>query len=239
MLTIELGYLYGVREKRLRPDLANSASGAIEASIFALLGLLLAFTFSAAQERMEYRRKLIMEETNLISTAYLRLDLLSEPTRAELRRIFQEYVDVRIAVYHSSNDLPKATQEAERARVLERQIWAGAIAALKGENPSLEVVVLPALNNMFDIATTRMAMIKAHTPATIFGLLFIVALLSAAVAGYGMAKSPGRNWFHRLAFVAIVSATVFVITDLEFPRRGWIRIDATDQLLIDLRKSMN
>jgi hypothetical protein len=82
-------------------------------------------------------------------------------------------------------------------------------------------------------------MARAHTPGVIFALLFVIALLSAAVAGYGMSKSPGRNWFHRLAFVLIVSATVYVITDLEFPRRGLIRLDATDQLLVDLRQSMN
>jgi len=32
--------------------------------------------------------------------------------------------------------------------------------------------------------------------------------------------------------------TIYVIIDLEFPRIGLIRINATDRLLVDLRKKM-
>jgi hypothetical protein len=31
---------------------------------------------------------------------------------------------------------------------------------------------------------------------------------------------------------------VYVILDIEFPRRGPIRVDAFDQVLVDLRQSM-
>jgi hypothetical protein len=41
-----------------------------------------------------------------------------------------------------------------------------------------------------------------------------------------------------VAFSAILSLTVYVIVDLEYPRLGLIRVDAADQILIDLRKSM-
>jgi hypothetical protein len=39
-------------------------------------------------------------------------------------------------------------------------------------------------------------------------------------------------------FAATISLTFYVIIDLEFPRVGLIRIDAADQTLIDLRKSL-
>jgi hypothetical protein len=35
-----------------------------------------------------------------------------------------------------------------------------------------------------------------------------------------------------------MSLTFYVVLDLEFPRLGLIRVDAADQVLIDLRKSM-
>ena len=35
-----------------------------------------------------------------------------------------------------------------------------------------------------------------------------------------------------------LSLTVYVIVDLEFPRYGLIRVDAADEVLNDLRKSM-
>ena len=39
-------------------------------------------------------------------------------------------------------------------------------------------------------------------------------------------------------FAAVLSLTVYVILDLEFPRLGLIRVDAADQVLIELRESM-
>jgi hypothetical protein len=35
-----------------------------------------------------------------------------------------------------------------------------------------------------------------------------------------------------------MSLTVYVIIDIEFPRLGLIRIDAADQMLVELRNSM-
>ena len=43
---------------------------------------------------------------------------------------------------------------------------------------------------------------------------------------------------HMLAFAVIMAVTVYVILDLEYPRLGLIRVDAVDQVLVDLRDSM-
>jgi len=51
----------------------------------ALLGLLLAFTFSGASSRFDARRHLIIEETNAIGTAYLRLGMLPAAAQPALR----------------------------------------------------------------------------------------------------------------------------------------------------------
>ena len=60
--------------------------GVIEGAVFALLGLLLAFTFSGAATRFEGRRHLIVEEANDIGTAYLRVDLLPADAQPESSR---------------------------------------------------------------------------------------------------------------------------------------------------------
>jgi hypothetical protein len=54
----------------------TAAVGTVEGAVFGLLALLVAFTFSGAAARFDTRRQLIVEETNDIGTAYLRLDLL-------------------------------------------------------------------------------------------------------------------------------------------------------------------
>ena len=50
------------------PEGAQAGTGSINAAVFGLLGLLLAFAFSGAESRFDMRRRLIIEETNAVST---------------------------------------------------------------------------------------------------------------------------------------------------------------------------
>ena len=71
---------------RARNDSGTSEGVAtIDAALFALLGLLIAFTFSGAATRFEARRELIRDEANAIGTAYLRIDLLTPAAQPALR----------------------------------------------------------------------------------------------------------------------------------------------------------
>ena len=47
------------------------------------------------------------------------------------------------------------------------------------------------------------------------------------------------NVLHSVAFAVVLSVTAYVIIDLEYPRLGFIQISDSDQVLVDLRKSMN
>jgi hypothetical protein len=100
------------------------------------------------------------------------------------------------------------------------------------------MLLLPAINDMIDITTTRSAAAQTHPPTVIFFMLAALSLVSALFAGYEMAAGVSRNWIHMIGFALIVAGTVFVILDLEYPRLGWIRIDAVDQLLVDVRDHM-
>ena len=54
-----------------------------------------------------------------------------------------------------------------------------------------------------------------------------------------MAASSERSLLHVLAFALLMTISVYVILDLEYPRLGFLRIDAFDSLLVDVRRSMN
>jgi hypothetical protein len=73
----------------------------------------------------------------------------------------------------------------------------------------------------------------------VFVMLFGLALVASLLAGYGMTGGKLRSRFHMLGFALVMAIAVFVILDIEYPRLGWIRIDAFDQALVDLRESMN
>jgi hypothetical protein len=72
----------------------------------------------------------------------------------------------------------------------------------------------------------------------IFVMLAALALGAALLAGHAMAAARERSWMHVIGFALIVSATFYVILDLEYPRLGLIRVDSADQLLENLRESM-
>jgi hypothetical protein len=91
---------------------------------------------------------------------------------------------------------------------------------------------------MFEIATTRTRALHTHTSPIITGFLLAVILLSALLAGQSMAAGK-RRMSHYLLFATVTAATMYLIFDLEYPRFGLIRVDADDQMLVELRGSMN
>jgi len=100
------------------------------------------------------------------------------------------------------------------------------------------VVLLPALNVMIDITTTKTMAAQMHPPKIIFVVLFALALVSSLLAGYGMSGGKSRSWFHMLCFAIVIAVMIYVVLDIEYPRLGLIRVDAFDQALVDLRESM-
>ena len=68
----------------------------MEGAVFALLGLLVAFAFSGAATRFDTRRQLIVEETNAVGTAYVRLDLLPAEVQPTLRARVRQYLATRL-----------------------------------------------------------------------------------------------------------------------------------------------
>jgi len=192
--------------------------------------------------RFDGRRALVVDEANAIGTAYLRIDLLPAAAQPRLREAFRSYTDARIATYKKLPDLNAASEELARSLQLQTEIWSQAIAGtrLPDSRPAAEMLVMPALNAMFDIATVRVMATQMHPPTIVFAMLIGLALASALLAGYQSAEDKGhvRNGLHKVGFAAIIALTVYVIIDIEYPRLGWIRIDAVDQVLLNVRASM-
>ncbi len=219
---------------------AGKAFGPLAGAVFALMGLLLAFTFSGAATRFEAKRQLIVAETNAIETAYLRIDLLPLPRQEPLRESFRRYLDARLAFYRKLGDSDAAKTAMARVTALQRDIWSQAvIAGREGASDPAAVFVLSSLNAMIDITTTRTAALQMHPPAIVFALLAVLPMICSLLAGYDVA-GKGRSLIHMLGFVVILTITIYVILDYEYPRAGFfISLDSADQLLVNLRQSMN
>lgn len=240
LLFLELGRQTGLHRLRQDPDGLASGTGTAEGSVFGLLGLLIAFTFSGAAERFEQRRHLITQEANAIGTAYLRLDLLGETDRVALQKQFSDYTLLRARAFRDVDDMPLTLQRLDETNRQQQLIWQQALQATQGSTaaPQAAMLLLPALNEMIDITTTRFVATQNHPPIAIFLLLTGLSLIGALLVGYEMAANHRRSWLHHLAFAAILSLSVYIIIDMEFPRFGMIRIHSADQVLLDLQQQM-
>ena len=211
----------------------------LEGGVFGLMGLLIALTFSVSASRLETRRQMIVDEANAIGTAWLRIALLPEPKQGAMRQYFRQYVDTRLAFHRDVADSDAAARALWRTNSLQGEIWSNAVAGC-AETPSTAatIVFLPALNSMIDITTSGTMMAKNHLPLVIRGLLVLAPLLCAFMAGIESSPRAQQVWIPSILFALMLSLTVYVILDLDYPRVGVIRIDAVDEALIELRASM-
>ena len=237
---LEIGRRVGLRQAARDGEEARPGLGAVEGAIFGLLGLLIAFTFSGAMTRFDQRRHLIVEESNAIGTAWLRLDLLPPAVQPELRELFRRYLDTRLEMYRKLPDIAAAKAERAQGVKLESEIWSRAIAAARAsDKPQAAVLVVSALNTMIDLANSETMATKLHPPPIIFVMLAILTLTSSFLAGYAMASRKSHHWIHSVSFAVIIAITVYVILDIEYPLLGFFRIDATTQTFMELRQSMS
>jgi hypothetical protein len=239
LICLEVGFRIGIASSRKNHELAYEGTGTIDAAVFALLGLLLGFSFAGAMSRFEARRELIVREANAIGTAYLRIDMLPSNDQPQIRALFRDYLDARLRGIQLLRSGGSAGQEFARAIELQAQIWNRALEASKSDSTqNSNRLLMPAINEMIDVTTTRMIAGSTRLPALIFQLLVTVALLSGLLAGYAMAKRKSRSWLHMLLYAAVIPITIYAVLDFEDPRSGFIRVDAADKALTQLRDSI-
>jgi len=241
LLMLEIGRRLAIRRRPRESEGERGSLSTIEGAVFALFGLVVAFTFSGAASRFNEKRGLIAEEANYVETAYLRLHLLSETAQPEMKDLFRHYLDSRLETYRRLPDMQAAELEIANSRKIQREIWSKATSAttLRDSHVDAGKLLLPAINNMIDISTTRIMALQNHPPAVIYLLLFVLGLICSLLAGYRMAVGQNRSWLHILSFALITVIVIYVIIDVEYPRAGLIRLGGFDQVLVDVRSHMD
>ena len=81
-------------------------------------------------------------------------------------------------------------------------------------------LLLPALTDLFEVRLTRARAALIHPPAIVFAMLVALTLTAATLVGYDMARGKTRNWLHIVGFAVVMTLTVHVIVDVEYPRLG-------------------
>ena len=240
VLLLEAGRWIGARRMAVDLEGAKAGHGAVVGVVFSLLSLLLAFTFSGAASRFEARRQAAIQEVNTLSKVYYLLDLFPEPTQAKLKDSFRMYLDAELQGIKALPDVRAAKRAYSRSSALKRDIQNQVIGACRkpSDQGIGDYVLLPAINEWIANSADRIVAANTHPPFAIYVVLVGLALVSSLIAGYAMAEAKDRSLLHIVVFAAVISVTIYTIVDLEFPRIGFIRINDTDRLLVELRKKM-
>jgi hypothetical protein len=96
LAALELGYRIGFSRRELWKGTDSSSGQYILTSMFALLGLILAFTYGAGVSRFDASKQSITVEANAIRVAFLRADMVAKPESTELKQALLDYARTRI-----------------------------------------------------------------------------------------------------------------------------------------------
>ena len=232
IISIMIGLKAGKKFYRESP-----ADNTILGSLFTLLGLLLAFTFSMAINYHDTRRDIIVEEANDIGTAVLRADLYRETERNLFREGFKKYVDARVEYFTAGTDLDKVMTAQKRSGEIQQQLWNYASQFSRDSGYTIaSMQMIPALNSMIDITTTNQYSNITHLPDTITYLLFLLSCVCSFYIGYMFAGKKKFDWVMAVLFCLLTSLVVFVIFDMDRPRRGFIKLDEMNKAIIELKQ---
>jgi len=199
---------------------AEDQEGYLVSSVLGLLALLLGFTFALAVDRFDARRGFVLEEANAIGTAYLRTQLLEAPHRERLSRLLVEYTDNRLELGHAKEPVPP--EMLERNNRLITQLWQATVAAFPSiKEYDFSSSYLESMNTVIDLDTSRKTARRAHVPASVFIVLGIYAIGTAAVLGYVLVGVRGR--IAAAAVMALFALSFLLIIDIDRPTLGTVR----------------
>ncbi|WP_219894340.1 hypothetical protein [Aquisediminimonas profunda] len=210
----------------------EASEGYLLSATLALLGLLIAFTFSLAVSRFDARRQLVVDEANAIGTAWLRAGLAEGPQDRDLRQAIAHYTDVRLGL--SRGRSPEIV-ERETA-VAQKTVWDSLGKTIDTAPPAIVNSTVIAVNDMFDAAASRKAERGAIIPARVLEILVLYAVLSASIVGYVLSASGQRHIVVTSILFLLLTLAITLILDLDRPQQGSIMVP--QQPMLDARMSM-
>jgi len=239
LLGAELGYRLGRRGHQAHNELTRTQIISIQAATLGLLALLLGFTFSMALSRFEYRKQMVVQESNAIGTAALRSQFLPVSRHEEVNKLFRRYVEIRLeSVLHTVQGSSDRKQLDLEIRTIQRQLWRIASEAAEAEPRSIPLGMFThAINEVIDIKSKRDIAVANHVPESVLVFLFAFAVLAAVALGYGNGLAGGRIVSLTAAYCVIVGLVIMLIIDLDHPQQGLAR--TSQQSMIELQEIMD
>ena len=194
----------------------------ILAATLTLLGLLIGFSFSMASTRYDQRKTYEEAEANAIGTAYLRADLLAADAGAKVRTLLKQYTELRVRFYTADEaDVPRINAETTK---LQGELWTSVLPPPGGPPPNVTTVLtVGGMNDVLNSQGYTQAAWWNRIPASAGLLMVLIAFCCNVMIGYSLRSASERS---RLLLILplVVSIAFALITDIDTPRHGLIRV---------------
>ncbi|MEH6571233.1 MAG: hypothetical protein V7709_19285 [Halioglobus sp.] len=237
-LSVELGFRVGLWRRKNWLDSDVGGGSVVLTSTLALLGLILAFTYSASASRLDARKQAVIVEANAIGTAFLRAGLVAGPEGMELREALLDYARTRVILRAAPTEL--YTEEG-LDQIVDRQLKAQAPLwpitekiVNKGGRGPVEVALMASVNDVLDMHTIRLSAVLDRLPTVVLVMLVFIASAALTITGFNAGLSGVIVRGRLSVFALVLSSVMYVIVDFDRPRDGFIRVSEASMLaLID------
>lgn len=234
LLANEVSYRFARRSVATANEGVSTQTNAIQAGILGLLALLLGFSFNMSLQRFDARSTAAIEEANAIGTAWLRTALLPGELASETASLISDYVDLRLeSASVSMADPAKRADLAERTLQLQGQLWQVVTDAVASDPPPDRIsMFIQALNQVLDAYSKRQAQLDKHVPEVVLLLLFVIFVVAGSILGAAAGLAGGRPVLATISMTALIVLVIFIVIDLDRPRRGLIQVDQSSMLAL-------
>jgi hypothetical protein len=237
MIFLEVGRRFGVR--RLNVPGARAGVGVVDGSVYALVALLIGFTFNGAAARFDTRRQLVGETANVAGTTWQRIDMLPAEMQPPVRDGMRKYLDALIASYSDPASAKEPLRQTAALTRAQDAVWLSTVAAVSTQpGERARMLLLPSMNELFGAVEKERLARAIHPPRLIYVLLAIATLTGAVFVGYAIATAEKRNWIYMVGIAGTIASATYLVAELEYPRLGRVQVDAIDRTLVDLRATM-
>lgn len=239
VLALAAGHWLGRRHQATGNVAVKDWVGIVDGPILAIFGLLLAFSFYGAMQRFDERRKLIIEESVALASAYRHTDLLAVADRQTIQQLLRDYVETQAQLRTLAVEGGDAGVLYGQSRQAFEKLWDATVAATSApESRDARRALLAALDQIDRISTISSTSPYLHPPFIIFVVLFLLSLVSAFLLGYQASTIARKSWVHLGLFVIFLAVVSYLIVDLEYPRVGAIRIGDMQEFIRERHRAM-
>ena len=224
--SMEISFRVGLRKRRSgRGREQDSRGDTVLAAMLAMLGLMLAFTYSFTVSRSDIRKEALLAELNALGTAFARADLLEEPHRSHLKGRLLEFaraLQIRDRDFRETETIRETLSQVDEAQAA---IWPATRAMVedRGSMGPQEVAMVQAVNEVMDAHTARIQAVFDRLPTAIHLMLLLIAGASLSVAGYSAGRADALRRWRMSALILVISAIMVVIIDFDRPGSGFVR----------------